>query len=38
MIFKDWQEFSKWLKTLPSDKERIDALFDENVVILETTE
>lgn len=36
MVFKDWQEFSNWLRTLPSDTARIDALFDDTIIILET--
>lgn len=38
MIFKDWQEFSNWLRTLPTDAARIDALFDDTIIILEAAE
>lgn len=38
MTFKNWQEYSDWLKSLPSDKARIDALFDDSIVILEAAE
>lgn len=38
MIFKNWQEFSNWLRTLPTDQARIDAMFDDSIVILEDTE
>ena len=38
MIFKDWQAFSAWLKTLPTDEARIDAMFDDTIIILEPLE
>ena len=38
MIFKNWQEFSNWLRTLPTDEARIDAMFDDSIVILEAAE
>ena len=38
MTFKNWQEFSDWLKSLPSNQARIDALFDDSIVILEAQE
>lgn len=38
MIFKNWQEFSNWLQTLPTDEAKIDAMFDDSIVILEPLE
>lgn len=35
LTFDTWAEYSNYLKNLPTDKDRIDALFNDDIVCLE---
>lgn len=36
MTFNTWAEYSAYLKSLATDQDRIDALFNDDIVCLET--
>jgi hypothetical protein len=38
MTFNTWAEYSAFLKSLPTDADRIDALFNDDIVCLEAAE